>query len=178
LIQQRDMTSAARRSAHFVLFTVLAAGASPGYTQTLSEVAITAVAMDYDLSGTGQTMALAAGATRDLGSHLVLEGRGLLAKPNQQFGRSTLFVPEAHLHYRWNLGRLRPYAGGGIGTVAVFSDLGNDWAPTLSVAGGTAVRIAPQLSLIGEMRIRGVEWRFAGSTAEWSLGLGWRLPGL
>jgi hypothetical protein len=172
------MIDAAFRSAGLTLLVLLVATPSSAYAQILSDVAITAVAVDYDLSGTGQTMGVAARVTRDLGSHLVLEGRGLFARPNQQFGPSTIFLPEAHLHYRWNAGRFAPYAGGGIGTAAVFSDVGTDWDPTLSVAGGTGIRLAPQLSLIAEMRVRGVEWRFAGSIAEWSVGLGWRVPGL
>ena len=152
------------------------ASAAQAQTSTWGDVAISAVGIDYDLSGTGRTAGLAGRITRDLTEHLVLEGRALFAKPNQQFGPSTLFLPEVQLHHRWSIARFTPYAGGGIGTAAVFSDLGTDWDPTLSVAGGTGIRLTPSLGLIGEMRLRGIEWRFTGSTAEWSAGLAWRLP--
>jgi hypothetical protein len=77
-----------------------------------------------------------------------------------------LFVPEGHLHYRWDLGRVTLFAGGGLRAARVHSnfrsDYSTDWDLTMSVAGGTGVRLTEQLGLIGELRVRGIEWDFPG----------------
>ena len=85
-------------------------------------------------------------------------------------------MPEVLLHYTWNAGRVSPYAGGGIGTALRTAGFFSDWDPTLSVAGGAAVKLTDRLSLTGELRLRGHEWRFAGTTTELGAGLAWRLP--
>ena len=41
---------------------------------------------------------------------------------------------------------------------------------------GTALRLTDQLALTGELRLRGHEWRFVGTTAEIAAGISWRLP--
>jgi hypothetical protein len=182
------MTSSHFHSMRLVplVFLVSVLASSPALAQNPSwgDFALTAAVIDYDLSGTGRTAGFGARITRDLTDHLVLEGRGLFARPTQQSGPSTLFVPEAQLQYRWHLGRVTPFAGGGLGAAMVHSnfrsDYSTDWDLTMSVAGGTGVRLTEQLGLIGELRVRGIEWDFPGnfpaSTAEWSLGLAWRLP--
>ena len=71
----------------------------------------------------GSAAALAVRTTRTLTSNVRVEFGALFAKPEQQFGPSTLFVPEAQLQYRWNLGRVSPYVGGGIGAALVRSDV-------------------------------------------------------
>ena len=159
---------------------MLGALAVPASAQGTSwgDVAVSGVVIDYDLSGTGQTAGVAVRLTRELTDRLALEARGLYARPDQQVGPSTLFIPEAQLQYRWQVARVSPFVGGGIGAAGVWSDIGTDWDPTLSIGGGASVRLSDRVSVVGEMRLRGVEWRFAGSTAEWSGGLAWRLPGL
>jgi opacity protein-like surface antigen len=133
--------------------------------------------LDYDLSGTGNTAGLAVRTNYDFSSNVRLEFGALYAKPEHQFvGPSTLFAPEAQLQYRWNLGRFSPYVGGGIGASLVKSDFHSNWDPTLSVAGGTAVRLTDRVALTGELRLRAHKWKGAGSTAEISTGLAWRLP--
>ena len=131
--------------------------------------------VQFDLSGVGTTPGLVLRASRDLSSHLVLETRGLFAWPDQQSGRSTLFIPEAQLQYRWNLARFSPFVGGGGGFARVSSPLRTDWDATLSIAGGTGIRLTDRVGLIGEMRLRGID-NFTGTTAEWSVGMTWRLP--
>jgi hypothetical protein len=140
------------------------------------DLTLSGARIDYDLSGTGNAPALAVRATRHLTSHLLVELGGVVAKPDQQFGPSTLFMPEAQLQYRWRAGRVSPYIGGGIGTALVKSDFHSDWDPTLSVAVGTGVRLTDRLGVTGELRLRGHEWRFVGTTAEISAGLAWRIP--
>jgi hypothetical protein len=115
-------------------------------------------------------------ASREFLPNVRLEFGGVFAKPDQQFGPSTLFLPEAQLQYRWNANRLSPYVGGGLGAALVRSDFHTDWDPTLSVAAGMGVRLTDALGLTGEVRLRGHEWRFTGTTAEVSAGLAWRLP--
>jgi hypothetical protein len=161
-----------------IVILLSAAAASPALAQDKSrgDIAVSAVGMEYDLSGVGTAPGLAIRATRDLTPHVVLEFRGLFAKPEQQFGPSTLFVPEAQIQYRWNIARLSPFVGVGGGAALVTSALASDWDPTISFSGGTGVRLTDQLGLLGEVRLRGVKYRFTGSIAEWGLGLAWRLP--
>ena len=133
--------------------------------------------IDYDLSGTGSAAGLAGRASRHLTPNVVLEVRGLFARPEQQSGPATLFAPDLQVQYRWKIGRFSPYVGGGVGFAAIKNDFRTDWDATSSVAGGTAFRLTDRVDLIGELRIRGFEWDYVGSTGEFSIGLGWRLPG-
>ena len=43
-----------------------------------------------------------------------------------------------------------------------------------SVAGGTRFDVTERLALLGELRLRGIERDFAGSTADFMGGLSWR----
>lgn len=136
----------------------------------------TAGLMDFDLSGTGQTWSGAIRATRALSDHVALEVGASFAKPEQDFGPSTFIAPEAHLQYHWRIGRVRPFAGGGIGFSHLRANLAiNDTAFTWSGAGGARLDLSARVSLLAEMRVRGIEVDFAGSTAEWLGGVTWRL---
>ena len=159
-------------------FVALAVSAVSAQAQDSSwgDLIVSAVRVDYDLSGVGSAPGLAVRATRNLTRHVSLEFGGLFAKPLQQFGSSTLFAPEAQLRYRWNAGRMSPYVGGGAGTALVTSAFGRDWDPTLSIAIGTGVRLTDQVAVMTELRLRGHEWRFVGTTTELAAGLVWRLP--
>ena len=162
------------------VFAMAVAGVSVAHAQQSAwgPVTVSAMRIDYDLSGTGSTPGFAVRTTRDLTRNVSLEFGGTYAKPNQQFGPSTLFMPEAHVRYNWNAGRVSPYFGGGIGTALVRSDFHTDWDPTLSVASGAGVRLTNHLGLTGEFRLRMHEWRFTGTTSELSAGLAWRIPSL
>lgn len=140
------------------------------------DVGVAAAIVNYDLSGVGTTPGLVVRASRDLTSHLVLEARSLFAWPDQQSGPSTFLVPEAQLQYRWNIARFSPYVGAGGGFAMNRSPFRTDWDPTISFAAGTGIRLAEDVALTGEFRLRGVETRFTGTTAEWSTGLAWRFP--
>ena len=160
----------------------LLASVSTAQAQGWSELSVSAARIDFDLSGTGQANGLAVRTTRSFTPNVVLELRTLFARPCQQFqdckeiGPATLIAPEAQLQYHWNLGRMEPYVGAGLGTAALRSSLGTDWEPTMSFAVGTGVRLTDQLALTGEARLRGHEWKFVGTTAEISAGLSWRFP--
>ena len=166
------------RLVFLLVFAFAVCGVSTAQAQGSSwgDVAVSAALVDYDLSGTGTAPGLAVRTTRDLTSNVRVELRGLFAKPDQQFGPTTLFVPEAQLQYRWNAGRFAPYVGGGIGAAMDKSAFRTDWDPTLSAAVGTGVRLSDRVALTGEFRLRGHEWRFVGTTAEFSAGLAWQLP--
>jgi hypothetical protein len=161
------------------ILVVCGSAVSPAFAQDRSwgDIAVSGVGMEYDLSGVGTAPGLAIRATRDVSEHVVFEVRGLFAQPNQQFGPSTLVVPEAQLQYRWNAARFSPFVGVGGGAAMVKSDFhSTDWDPTISFSGGTGVRLTDRLGLLGEVRLRGVEYRFTGSIAEWAVGLAYRLP--
>lgn len=160
------------------VFSFVSAGVSTAYAQNTSwgDVAVSVARLDYDLSGVGSAPAVAVRLTRDLSSSVSLELGGVFAKPNQQFGPSSLFMPEAQVRYRWSAGRLSPYVGGGLGTALVKSAFDSDWDPTMSVAAGTGVRLTNRLSVTGEFRLRAHEWRATGTTTELSAGLAWALP--
>ena len=166
----------------YVLLALTLSFASPLIPAALAQspswgdFAVSSAAVNYDLSGTGTTPGLAARITRDVTPNVALEVRGLYARPDQQFGLSSLFIPEAQLQYRWNVGRVSPYVGGGIGLAIVRSAVHDETDPALSAAAGARVRLTERVGLLGEMRLRGIEWGFTGSVAEWSAGLSWRLP--
>ena len=158
-------------------FALAVAGVSTAHAQGSSwDFAVSGARVDYDLSGTGTAPGLAVRSTRDLTPNVRIELGGLFAKPQQQFGPSTLFMPEAQLQYRWNAGRLSPYVGGGVGVAMDKTDFRTDWDPTVSFSIGTGVRLTERVALTGEFRLRGHEWRFVGTTSELSAGLTWRLP--
>ena len=162
--------------------SMLLVGAAPAHAQESWDLNVSAAYMDFDLSGTGQTGGVAVRAKRALTSGVVLEVGSTFARPCQQFqdckttGPATLFAPEAQVQYHWGLGRVEPYVGAGLGASALRSSLRTDWEPTVSFAGGTAIRLTDQLALTGEFRLRGHEWKFTGTTTEISAGLAWRFP--
>jgi hypothetical protein len=160
------------------LLALTVAGVSTARAQESAwgDLTVSAARIDYDLSGTGTAAGFAVRTTRALTSGLRLEVGGLFAKPGQQFGPSTLFVPETQLQYHWGGRRVAPYLGGGVGAALVKSDFHTDWDPTLSFAVGTGVRLSEGVGVKGEFRLRGHEWDFVGSTAEISAGLAWRIP--
>jgi hypothetical protein len=132
--------------------------------------------MDFDLSGTGQTLSIDMRGAKALNRRLALEFGVTVARPQQQFGGSSLFVPEAQLTYSWKFGRVRPFVRGG-GGLAHESKLGFEarWRPSLSGGGGARIQLTDRLHAIGEMRLRGIGRSFGGSTAEWLGGIGWSL---
>ena len=140
------------------------------------DVGVAASIVNYDLSGVGTTPGVVVRASRDLTPHVVLEARGLFARPDQQSGPSTFLAPEAQVQYRWNVARFTPYVGAGAGFAMNKSPVRTAWDPTISFAAGTGIRLTERVALTGELRLRGVETRFTGTTAEWATGLAWRLP--
>jgi len=154
----------------FVLLLAIFTGVTPTFAQSAepaTSLLAGAGAVNFDLSGTGTTPAFSVRVSQPLGANLVVEGSLLVAKPEQQFGDSTLIVTEAQLQYHWRLDRFSPYVGAGIGAARVSSDFANtDWDPTISFAGGSRVHLTERIGLFGEFRLRGVEWDFVGTTTD------------
>jgi opacity protein-like surface antigen len=131
--------------------------------------------MDYDLSGTGRTIPITIRATKALSDHVSFEAGATIANPDQQFGRSSFTAPEVRAVYSWRLGRVLPFIAGGGGFSATHSDfLGTRWRSTLLAGGGARVQLNDRIYAIGELRLRGITRKFAGSTGEFLGGLGWR----
>ena len=159
------------------IIAVAAAPASAWAQQaSLWDVGVAAAVVQYDLSGVGTAPGLVIRGSRTLSPHVVFEARGLFAWPDQQSGPSTFLVPEAQLQYRWNVARFSPYVGAGGGFARTSSPLRTHWDPTFSFAAGTGIQLTDGVGITGEFRLRGVETRFTGTTAEWSAGMTWRLP--
>ena len=158
---------------------LLLAGSSSAFAQNSTwDFGISVARIDYDLSGTGSAAGVAGRAIRHLTPHVGVEVRALFARPEQQSGPATLFAPDVQLQYRWRIGGFSPYVGGGVGFAAINKPFRTDWDATTSVGGGTTVRLSDRVAFVGELRLRGFEWDFVGSTGEWSIGLTWGLPRL
>jgi hypothetical protein len=132
--------------------------------------------MEFDLAGVGTAPGMTIRASRALTDHLAIEGSFPMSWLSEDVGRSKLFAPEAHLQYHWRVGAFRPYVGGGAGIAWRDRGLfGNSTANlTLSVAGGTRFDVSERIAVLGELRLRGIERDFAGSTADFMGGLSWR----
>ena len=158
------------------IFCLVAAGAAAQDSAAQHSVTVAAGAIDFDLSGTGTTWVGAVRATRALGDRVAVEFGASVAKPDQDFGGSTLIAPEVHLQGHWRFGRVRPFAGGGLGFAHVRANLAsNETDFTWSAAGGARVDLTPRVAMLAEMRVRGFEVDVTGSTAEWVGGITWRI---
>ena len=131
--------------------------------------------IEFDLVGVGTAPGMTIRASRALTRHIAVEGSFPTSWLSEDFGKSTLFAPEAHVQYHWQTGAFRPYVGGGAGIAwrdrGVFGN--SDVNLALSVAGGTRFELTDRLALLGELRLRGIDRNFAGSTADFTTGLSW-----
>ena len=160
----------------FAVISFLAAGATPAFAQSGTSLVLGGGVSNFDLSGTGNVPVFSARVTQDLGSNVVVEGGVVFAKPDQQFGPSTLIIPEAQLQYHFPIGRFTPYLGAGIGAARESADgFETDWTPTISFAGGTRIAVNDRVGVFGELRIRGFGWDFVGTMADITGGVAIRL---
>jgi hypothetical protein len=131
-----------------------------------SSVTAAVGAVNFDVDGTGTTAGVSGRAAAAITSALAIEANMFWAKPDQQFGDSQMWAFDAQLQYHWRAGRVRPFAGGGVGLFVNKGDFFTDKALTLSGAGGVHVDIGDRVAALGEFRLRGIEVDFAGSLAE------------
>jgi outer membrane protein W len=153
--------------------------ASPSFAQAQAAqntVAAGMSVMEFDLTGVGTAPGMTLRASRALTDHIAIEGSFPMSWLSEDFGKSKLFAPEVQLQYHWQAGRFRPYVGGGAGIAwrdrGVFGN--SDVNLTLSAAGGTRFDVTSRVALLGEVRLRGIERDFAGSTADVMGGISYR----
>lgn len=157
------------------LLVLSAWSATPGFAQ---DVRLTAVAgfSDFDLSGTGTALTVGARADVPLRPMLLLEGSVGTMIVNQQFDTTTVLLPEAQIQVQLPR-RLAPYLGLGIGVAIDFreEDVGGTQVdPTFSGAAGVRFDVTDELGLRAELRVRGHETGFVGTTADVTGGVSWR----
>jgi hypothetical protein len=158
------------------LFAIVPAAAAQERTPAQNEVGVAFGVMNFDLSGVGNTWVTTVRGTRALTDHLAVEAGVSIARPQQTFDRVHFIAPEAQLQYFWKVGRVRPYAGGGVGFVYRDSDLYNAKVNlALSTSGGARIDLSNTAAVFGELRLRGIDRNFGASTAEWFGGVIWRL---
>lgn len=123
--------------------------------------------VNFDLSGTGTTAGFTGRVAHELTRNFVVEGGVLVAQPDQQFGDSTIIIPEAQLQFQFRVGRVMPYIGAGIGTMRESSEVfETDWSPAFSGAVGVRIPVQDRFGLFADFRLRGIEWKAVGTTAE------------
>jgi hypothetical protein len=142
-----------------------------------SGIALMGGAAQYDLSGTGTTGVVSIRLDDMPKRWLVTElSLAYLHPPMQSGARETLLIPEGQLQVQVPFSYVMPYLG--IGGGAAFAHAGGHSETTATASVATGLRVilpnAP-VSLQAELRVRGIGSSFAGSTAEWTGGLRWRL---
>lgn len=147
--------------------------------QTAPSVSLSAGWFNFDLSGTGDTLAVAVQGTLPISPLVLVEGGLLFARPRQQFGEiTTLVVPDIQAQLQWPLGRVAPYIGLGGGAVLDFAsdDAGGlDSDLAISGAAGARAALTDRLGVRAELRVYGFGTRFTGSGTALTAGLAWRL---
>jgi opacity protein-like surface antigen len=146
----------------------------------------------YDLSGTGAAAHFAFRGTQAITRLLLAEASlGYTRYDAQGNVRSSLLIPELGLQLQAPLGGISPYVGIGAGVAANRVGGGDSTDPitgirrsavsrtttdpTFSAAIGGRIAVSSPMSAVGELRVRGIGSGFEGSTAEWTLGIAWRL---
>jgi hypothetical protein len=158
----------------------LGASAAGARAQALGGTGVTVAAglMNYDLSGTGNTLAIALRVDRPITPVFRVEGSVTGARPGQQFGGDPLLlIPEVQLQAELPLHGLAPYLGLGFGLA--YSASGDD-VPSrteMALSGGAGVRaeVSSRLSGVLDGRVHALGSNFAGTTGELTLGLRWRM---
>jgi hypothetical protein len=142
--------------------------AGPGIT-------LAAGVMNFDLSGTGNTAVGAIRADFPLSRIFAVEAAVAVAKPDQQFGSSTIVFPEVQLQASAPLGRIAPYAGVGVGIYRLSAPGGDNSDVTFSAGVGARMGITDRVGLVLDGRIHEVGTGFNGTTAELTVGVRLRL---
>lgn len=132
----------------------------------------------FDLSGTGTTSVIALRGEYPLFPTLLVEGGVTFARPDQQFDiDGTLVMPEVQLQLQLPK-RVAPYIGIGTGFSrdGAVARLGGDATDvTFSGAAGLRAAVTRVVGVRAELRVRYFGTGFNGATADWTLGVAWRL---
>ena len=124
----------------------------------------------FDLSGTGTTALVGARLEAELQRWLVAEGAFGYFRPAEQSGIRSHYIPEVQLQVQVPGHVVRPYLG--VGGGYMFTSGGPEKQGTGS--GAVGLRVVPPnapVTVLGELRVRGIGRSFGGSTAEWTVGL-------
>jgi len=170
---------------HFILATAailglgLPAGTAAAQEPVPAHAAFQAGLFQFDLSGTGWAPMLAFRATRPVSSVLLLEAGMLASRPAQQFGGTTTFLsPEAQLQLVLPFEQFVPYMGLGVGAALDFRGAEFDGTSAdLAITGALGMKawLTGQMGGLAEFRVRGIGLDFVGSSAEYTVGLIWRI---
>jgi len=153
-------------------------GDSPNAFVVRPALSLSAGVSQFDLSGTGTTGILAVRGEYPIVPALLVEGGVTIARPDQQFDiDGTLVMPEVQLQLQLPR-RVAPFIGLGTGfshdgAVARFGGDANDI--TFSGAAGLRAAVTRAVGLRMELRVRYFGTGFTGATADWTLGVAWRL---
>lgn len=154
------------------LLLVVAPGPAESQTRRRAETSLLIGPSPYDLSGTG-TGFIVRGALAGalVARSLLLEGAfGYFTYVTQFDRRNHWLFPEVTIQLEGRLGRLRPYAGAGVG-LGVESRVGPDrWEETLHGAAGFRVLLGGEWAARGELRLRSVS-PWSGNTADFGIGV-------
>ena len=159
-----------------VLAVLLVHRPSAAQTQTSgTAIALVAGPFQYDLSGTGTSVFGAARLEIPLARYLLLEPGLTFGRYDAQFGSAvSLLFPEVQIQVGGTRGQVNPYLGAGVGPAFAFSNGASDTELALSGAVGVRVRLTREWGARAELRVRAID-PFAGTTAEWGLGISRRL---
>jgi hypothetical protein len=142
-----------------------------------ARVTLVAGATQWDLSGTGGSFTMGGRVDMPIKRIVLIEGGATWFSADQQFGdTTTVFLPEVQGQVQYPAA-LAPYAGLGIGLAVDFredEDLGTLVEPTFSAALGVRLDVNESFGLRAELRVRGHEPNFTGTTADWTGGVSWR----
>lgn len=150
-----------------------------------TSLAVAAGAFSFDLSGTGTAPLVAVRVDHALHPRLRAEGGVVLARPEQQFGRTTTFLgPEVQLQWvpfriGWGAGpwKVEPYLGVGGGWTWDLRPAGLDDRSEVSFSGAVGTRIpvgdGRRSGLEAELRVRYMGTGFNGSSGDFTLGWYW-----
>jgi hypothetical protein len=135
-------------------------------------LALVAGVSQFDLSGTGTAPIIGGRVAAALKSWLAIEGALGTLRPDESSRSIRYFIPEAQLQFQIPT-RVRPYLGFGGG---YFMGSGLPKRGTASLSGGLIVPVRDKYDARGELRVRGIGSSFGGATAEWTIGIGYRVP--
>jgi outer membrane protein with beta-barrel domain len=154
-----------------MLAAAAASGSRPAQAQEPEAAfAVAGGWLQYDLSGTGDTFFGAVRVEMPLSPIVLLEPGLTFSRYEADFGSNvSLLFPEMQIQLQGR-GGVSPYIGMGAGPAFAFRGGWSDIQLSLSAALGLRVRIKQHWRVGGELRIRAVD-PFAGTTAEWGLGI-------
>lgn len=144
----------------------------PGvHAQGGTAVAVLGGPSQFDLSGTGTSVAVSFRASHELSRILVLEGAvAHLPYTTQADDDVHHLFPELQLQLQWPGRRALPYLGAGVGASWGFRPETTELEATLSGTGGVRIPVAGSWAIQAELRVRSVD-PWTGTTADWGLGL-------